>query len=64
MFAIILRRIYHACWYVLATVVLTTTVCVTLVRLTLPHIDNYRDEIQDWASKYVGYSISVEKHVR
>ncbi len=61
MFATILRRLYHTCWYVFAALVLTAAVCVTLVRLTLPHIDNYREEIQDWASQYVGYSIIVEK---
>ena len=61
MFAKILRRLYHACWYIFAALVLTAAVCATLVRLTLPHVDNYREEIQDWASKYVGYSIIVEK---
>jgi len=61
MLATTLRRLYHACWYIIAALVLTTAVFVTLIRVTLPHIDNYREEIQDWAGKYVGYSIVVEK---
>ena len=61
MLAKILTRLYHACWYVFATLVLTAAVCVTLIRLTLPHIDNYREEIQDLVSNYVGYSIIVDK---
>ena len=61
MFARILTRLYHACWYIFATLVLTAAVSVTIIRLTLPHIDNYREEIQDWVSNYVGYSIVVDK---
>lgn len=61
MFLKILNRLYHACWYVFATLVLTAAVCVTLIRLTLPHIDNYREEIQGWVSNYVGYSVIVDK---
>jgi uncharacterized protein (TIGR02099 family) len=61
MFARIFSRLYHACWYVLATIVLTAAVCVTLLRLMLPYIDNYREEIQGWISTYTGYSITVDK---
>ena len=55
-----LRRIYHACWYVFAAVVLTSAVAITLVRLLLPHVGEYREELQTLISKQTGYVVTID----
>ena len=60
MLARISRRIYHACWYAFAAIILTTAVCVTIIRLSLPHINEYRGDIEHWVSNYVGYPVRIE----
>ncbi len=61
MFARVIRNFYHACWYIIATVILFTAVCVTLVRLTLPSINNYRENVQAWLGDYIGYPVIIKQ---
>ena len=61
MLARISRRIYHACWYAIAAIILITAVGVTLVRLSLPHINDYRGEVEQWISNNVGYPVKIEQ---
>ena len=60
MLARISRRIYHACWYTFAAIILITAVCVTLIRLSLPHINDYRGNIEQWISSNVGYPVKID----
>lgn len=60
MLARISRRIYHACWYTFAAIILISAVCVTLIRLSLPHINDYRENIEQWVSNNVGYPVRIE----
>lgn len=61
MLARISRRIYHACWYTFAAIILITAVCVTVIRLSLPHINDYRENIEHWVSNNVGYPVRIEQ---
>ncbi|MEE8321764.1 MAG: hypothetical protein V3R68_07995, partial [Gammaproteobacteria bacterium] len=53
------KGLYHVIWYTFAAIVLTAAVLVTLVRLTLPDIGGYRDDIQLWVSQYMGYPVYI-----
>lgn len=55
----VFRHLYHACWYIVATIVLVTAVTVTLIRIGLPHINDYRNNILAWINEYSGYSIEA-----
>jgi uncharacterized protein (TIGR02099 family) len=56
----LLRRIYHACWYIFAAVVLTSATFITLIRIMLPHVGNYREELQNMVSRQTGYTVRIE----
>lgn len=55
-----LRRIYHACWYVFAVVVLSSALLITLIRIVLPYAGNYREELQNMISRQTGYTVRIE----
>lgn len=57
----ILKVMYHTCWYVCATMVLLAAVSITLIRLSLPYIDDYREEILARAGDHAGYIIKAVK---
>lgn len=44
----------------LAIAVLAAAVIVSLIRVMLPGIGQYREEIQDWASAYMGQTVTIE----
>ena len=56
----LLRRIYHACWYIFAVLILTSAVFITLIRIMLPHVGNYREELQNMVSRQTGYLVRIE----
>lgn len=56
----VFRHLYHACWYIIATIVLVAAVSVTLIRIGLPHVNDYREDILTWVNKYSGYSIEAK----
>jgi uncharacterized protein (TIGR02099 family) len=57
----IFTALYHFCWYTFAFVVLTAAVLVTVVRLALPEIGGYKDEIQSWVSEYMDYPVVIDE---
>ncbi len=54
------KRLYHACWYLFALVILITSVSVTLVRVSLPYINQYKDSLQTWVSEETGYTVAFD----
>jgi uncharacterized protein (TIGR02099 family) len=57
----ILKGLYHFVWYAFAFIVLTAAVLATVVRLALPEIGGYKDEIQSWVSEYMDYPVVIDK---
>jgi uncharacterized protein (TIGR02099 family) len=57
----IFTTLYHFSWYAFAFIVLTAAVLVTVIRLALPEIGGYKDEIQSWVSEYMDYPVVIEE---
>jgi len=55
-----IRKIYNTCWYLVGGLILLTAVCVTIIRLLLPGIDDYRQDIESLVTHYSGYPISID----
>ena len=55
------RRLYYIFLYLLAAVTLTAAILVTLIRLALPGIGEYREDIQIWMTDYMGLPVEIEK---
>ena len=55
----ILKGLYHFTVYAVGILVLLAAVLVTLVRLFLPDIGIYRNEVEAWVSKYMGYPVVI-----
>lgn len=60
MLAKFLSRFYHACWYIAAAVIITAAVCVTVIRLMLPQINDYKPQVETWISDRTDYNIELE----
>lgn len=56
----IIRRVLLTFWYTLAVVVVLGAVLLNLARIALPMVDEYRIELQAWASSNIGYPVEVE----
>lgn len=56
-----IRRLYNLCWYLAGTVILIAATAVALVRLFLPDIGAYREEISAWVSRYMGYPVVIQE---
>ncbi|HEY5702536.1 MAG TPA: hypothetical protein VIV20_03580, partial [Gammaproteobacteria bacterium] len=54
------RRLYHACWYISAALILSVAVAVSIARLLLPGINQYNAEITRWVSEKTGYEIEID----
>jgi uncharacterized protein YhdP len=57
----VFRHIYHLSLYTFAAVTLTVAVCVSLVRLALPNINEYRLDVQTWVTEYMGQPVEIKK---
>jgi uncharacterized protein (TIGR02099 family) len=57
----ILTGLYHFIWYAFAFIVLNAAVLATVVRLALPEIGGYKDEIQSWVSEYMDYPVIINE---
>jgi uncharacterized protein (TIGR02099 family) len=57
----IFTGLYHFIWYAFAFIVLNAAVLVTVVRLALPEIGEYKDEIQSWVSEYMDYPVVIDE---
>ena len=56
----ILILAYRLLWHGFAIIVLAAAVLVTALRLMLPGIGDYKDEIQALVSDYTGYPVTIE----
>ncbi len=56
----ILTGLYHFFWYAFAFIILNAAVLVTVVRLALPEIGDYNNEIQSWVSKQMAHPVVIE----
>ena len=56
----ILTGLYHFFWYAFAFIILNAAVLVTVVRLALPEIGSYNNEIQSWVSKQMEHPVVIE----
>ena len=57
----ILTGLYHFFWYAFAFIIINAAVLVTVVRLALPEIGSYNNEIQSWVSKQMAYPVVIEE---
>jgi len=56
-----MQKLYNACWYLVGGFILLLAVGITIIRLLLPGIDQYRDQIEELAKHYSGYPISIQE---
>ena len=57
----LLRRLLLACWYLLTGLVVLGAVLLSIARVVLPMMDEYRLQLQTWASSTIGYPVEVGK---
>ena len=51
----------HYFFYPLVFLILLTIISIVSIRLALPKISNYKDEIESIISEYIGYSLDIHK---
>ncbi len=61
MFKRVLTLLYHFFWYLFAIIIINAAVVVTAVRLALPEIGGYKNEIQSWVSEYMDYPVIIDE---
>jgi len=54
-----IKSLYRFVVYAVGIIVLVAAVTVTVIRLTLPDIGEYRGEIEAWVSNYMGYPVVI-----
>lgn len=57
----IFTGLYHFFWYAFAFIILNAAVLVTVVRLALPEIGSYNNEIQSWVSKQMEHPVVIDR---
>ncbi|MCH8163536.1 MAG: hypothetical protein IIA99_05535, partial [Proteobacteria bacterium] len=55
----IFKRLYHSVLYLFVFAVLTSAIAITIIRLALPGIGEYRQQTQDWISQYMNYPVEI-----
>ena len=53
--------LYHLLWYTVAIIIITGAILVTAIRLALPEIGGYKNEIQSWVSEYMDYPVVIDE---
>ncbi|MEX2517230.1 MAG: YhdP family protein [Gammaproteobacteria bacterium] len=56
-----LKIFYNFCWYAVGGLILSAAILVSIARLLLPGIGEYRDDIQTWISDYMGYPVIIQE---
>ena len=56
-----IKFVLHICWYGLAASIITVAVAITLLRVLLPDIGHYREDIQAFVSEHTGYPVEIEE---
>ena len=54
-----IKALYHFTVYSVGIIVLLAAVTVTMLRLLLPDIGQYRGEIEAWGSRYMGFPVVI-----
>ena len=54
-----LRRLFLLLWYAAAGLVIGLALLISLVRLSLPLLDSYRHQLEDWIEEQTGQPVSV-----
>ena len=57
----IFRRIYHFSLFTFAALTLTVAVCVSIFRLALPNIGEYREDFQTWITESMGHPLEIKQ---
>lgn len=57
----LLRRLLLACWYLVTGLAVLGAVLLSVARLVLPMMDEYRVQLQTWAGSNIGYPVEVGK---
>ncbi|MCI0400192.1 MAG: TIGR02099 family protein [Gammaproteobacteria bacterium] len=60
MFKRVIKFLFGVAWYAFAGITLFAAIAVTVVRLMLPGISEYREEIQQWVSRYMEQPVEIE----
>ncbi|MEJ2761938.1 MAG: DUF3971 domain-containing protein, partial [Gammaproteobacteria bacterium] len=55
----LLKLSYHFAVYAVGICVLLAAVGVTIIRLLLPDIGMYRDDVEAWVGRYMGYPVAI-----
>ena len=55
----IFKRLYHSILYLFVFAVLTFAIVITIIRLALLGIGEYRQQTQDWISQYMNYPVEM-----
>jgi len=55
----VIKGLYHFTVYAVGIIVLLAAVTVTLIRLALPDIGEYRSEVEAWVSHYMGFPVVI-----
>lgn len=55
----LLKISYHFAVYAVGTCVLLAAVGVTIIRLLLPDIGMYRNNVEAWVARYMGYPVAI-----
>ncbi len=55
----LIKHFYHSVLYLFAFVVLIVATIITIIRLALPGIGEYRQQTQDWISQYMNYPVEI-----
>ena len=56
----ILKGLYRCFWYGLTLIILALAITITGLRIALPGIGNYHQEVQEQISKYLGYPVEIQ----
>lgn len=54
-----IKGLYHFTVYAVGIIVLLAAVTVTMIRLVLPDIGEYRNEVEAWVSHYMGFPVVI-----
>ena len=55
------KTLLHICWYSVAAFIITFSVAVTLLRVMLPDLGEYREDVEGIISEYSGYPVQIQE---
>ncbi len=60
MASVFIQRAYHAALYLTGALVLLAAVAITGVRLALPYLEHYQEQVETWAGRFLQQTVSVD----